>query len=63
MNNIGQRIRELRKKNDLTQEKAEYFQFWKKDHEEDLEIARQAVAEYPGDCRYLYWLASNERII
>ncbi len=117
MNNIGQRIRELRKKNDLTQEKladflgvtyqsvskwecgttlpdlamivplarvlhvsadellgmkpaeqderrayfdAEYFQFWKKDHEEDLEIARQAVAEYPGDCRYLYWLASNE---
>ena len=117
MNNIGQRNRELRKKNDLTQEKladflgvtyqsvskwecgttlpdlalivplarvlhvsadellgmkpaeqderrayfdAEYFQFWKKDHEEDLEIARQAVAEYPGDCRYLYWLASNE---
>ncbi|MBQ8511885.1 MAG: helix-turn-helix transcriptional regulator [Clostridia bacterium] len=117
MNNIGRRIRELRKKNDLTQEKladflgvtyqsvskwecgttlpdfamivplarvlrvsadellgmkpagederkayfdAEYFQYWKKDHEEDLEIARQAVAEYPGDCRYLCWLASNE---
>lgn len=117
MNHIGQRIRELRRKNDLTQEKmadylgvtyqsvskwecgttypdlamivpiarllhvtadellgmdapenderkayfdGEYFQFWKKDHEEDLEIARQAVAEYPGDCRYLYWLASNE---
>jgi len=117
MNNIGQRIKELRKKNDLTQEKladllgvtyqsvskwecgttmpdlamivplarvlhvsadellgmkpseqderkayfdSEYFQFWKKDHEEDLEIARQAVAEYPGDYRYLYWLASNE---
>ena len=117
MNNIGLRIRELRKKNDLTQEKladflgvtyqsvskwecgttlpdlamivplarvlnvsadellgikppeqderkayfdSEYFQFWKKDHEEDLEIARQAVAEYPGDFRYLYWLASNE---
>lgn len=117
MNNIGQRIKELRKKNDLTQEKladflgvtyqsvskwecgttmpdlamivplarllhvsadellgmkpaeqderkayfdSEYFQFWKKDHEEDLEIARQAVAEYPGDYRYLHWLASNE---
>ena len=117
MNNIGQRIKELRKKNDLTQEKladllgvtyqsvskwecgttmpdlamivplarvlhvstdellgmkpveqderkayfdSEYFQFWKKDHEEDLEIARQAVAEYPGDYRYLYWLASDE---
>ncbi len=117
MNNIGQRIKELRKKNDLTQEKladflgvtyqsvskwecgttmpdlamivplarllhvstdellgvkppeqderkayfdSEYFQFWKKDHEEDLEISRQAVAEYPGDYRYLHWLASNE---
>ncbi len=117
MNNIGLRIRELRRKNDLTQEKladflgvtyqsvskwecgttlpdlamivplarilqvsadellgmkppekderkayfdAEYFQFWKKEHEEDLDIARQAAAEYPGECRYLYWLASNE---
>lgn len=117
MNNIGQRIKELRKKNDLTQEKladllgvtyqsvskwecgttmpdlamivplarvlhvsadellgmkpveqderkayfdSEYFQFWKKDHEEDLEIARQAVAEYPNDYRYLHWLASDE---
>ncbi len=117
MKNIGQRIKELRKKNDLTQEKladflgvtfqsvskwecgatmpdlalivplsrvlhvstdellgvkpaeqderkayfdSEYFQFWKKDHEEDLKTARQAVAEYPGDFRYLYWLASNE---
>ena len=117
MNTIGQRIKELRKKNDLTQEKladllgvtyqsvskwecgttmpdlamivplaralhvsadellgmkpveqderkayfdSEYFQFWKKDHEADLEIARQAAAEYPGDYRYLHWLASNE---
>lgn len=117
MNNIGQKIKELRKKNDLTQEKladflgvtyqsvskwecgtttpdialivpiarllhvstdellgmklaeqderkayfdSEYFQFWKKDHEKDLEIARQAAMEYPGDCRYLYWLASDE---
>jgi len=117
MNSIGQRIKDLRKQNDLTQEKladflgvtyqsvskwetgitmpdlgmivplarvlhvsadellgmkpveqderkayfdSEYFQFWKKDHEEDLEIARQAVAEYPDDYRYLYWLASDE---
>ncbi len=117
MNNIGQRIKDLRKKNNLTQEKladflgvtyqsvskwetgtsmpdigiivplarvlqvsadellgmkpieqderkayfdAEYFEFWKKDHEADLEIARQAVAEYPGDYRYIHWLASNE---
>lgn len=117
MENIGKRIKELRRKNDLTQEKLadflgvtyqavskwetgisspdlsliapltrllrctadellglaspetderkayfdrEYFQFWKKDHEEDLEISRQAAAEYPGDFRYLHWLASNE---
>ena len=117
MNHIGQKIKELRRKNDLTQEKladflgvtyqsvskwecgttmpdlalivplarvlgvttdellgmkpveaderkvyfdAEFFQHWKKDHARDLEIARQAVAEYPGDCRYLYWLASDE---
>ena len=26
----------------------------------DLELARQAVAEYPGDPQYLYWLASAE---
>ncbi len=115
---IGERIKELRKKNDLTQEKladylcvsyqavskwecgqscpdlsligpltkllhvsadellgltpekyderkayfdAEYHQYWKKDdHEADLEIARQAVAEYPTDYRYLEWLATNE---
>ena len=115
---IGERIKELRKKNDLTQEKlaeylcvsfqavskwecgqscpdlaliapmtrlfhvsaddllgltpertderkayfdAEYHQYWKKDdHEADLEIARQAVAEYPTDYRYLEWLATDE---
>lgn len=115
---IGEKIKELRKKNDLTQEKladylcvsyqavskwecglsspdlsligpltklfhvsadellcltpeitderkayfdAEFHEFWKKeDHEADMEIARQAVAEYPGDFRYLHWLASNE---
>ena len=40
---------------------AEFHEFWKKeDHEADMEIARQAVAEYPGDFRYLHWLASNE---
>ena len=117
MNHIGQRIKELRKKNDLTQEKladylgvtyqsvskwecgttmpdlslivplarllgvstdallgmkpvekderkayfdAEFSRHWIKNQEQDLEIARQAVAEYPGDCRYLYWLASSE---
>lgn len=27
---------------------------------EDLSLARQAVAEYPGSSRYLYWLASSE---
>ena len=115
---IGEKIKELRKKNDLTQEKladylcvsyqavskwecglsspdisliapltrlfhvsadellcltpaitderktyfdAEFHEFWKKeDHEADMEIARQAVAEYPGDFRYLYWLANTE---
>ena len=115
---IGEKIKQLRKKNDLTQEKladylcvsyqavskwecglsspdisliapltrlfhvsadellcltpeitderkayfdAEFHEFWKKeDHEADMEIARQAVAEYPGDFRYLHWLASTE---
>ena len=115
---IGEKIKQLRKKNDLTQEKladylcvsyqavskwecglsspdisliapltrlfhvsadellcltpevtderkayfdAEYHEFWKKEnHEADMEIARQAVTEYPGDFRYLHWLASNE---
>ena len=118
MYNIGQKIKELRKKNDLTQEKladylgvsyqavskwetgvntpdlsligpltnllhvsadellgltapenderkayfeAECFEHWKKDdYNADYEIALQAVAEYPGDFRYLEWLASTE---
>ncbi len=117
MNDLGKRIKELRKRKDMTQEKladmlgitykavskwecgmtspdvamivplarildvstdellglvpiekdekkayfdAELFEFWKKDHEKDLEISRQAVAEYPTDYRYLHWLASNE---
>ena len=115
---IGERIKELRKKNDLTQEKladylnisyqsvskwecgvtmpdlsmiapltkllhvsadellgltdnavderkayfdAEYEEFWKKDdHDADYLIALQAVREYPGDFRYLEWLANDE---
>ena len=118
MVNIGKRIKELRKKNDLTQEKladflgvtyqavskwetgiaspdlsliapltrllnvtadellglsapetderrayfdAEYKDFWKKDdHDADYLIAKQAVEEYPGDFRYLEWLATVE---
>ncbi|MBQ7968214.1 MAG: helix-turn-helix domain-containing protein [Clostridia bacterium] len=115
---IGEKIKQLRKKNDLTQEKladylcvsyqavskwecslsspdisliapltrlfhvssdellcltpeitderkayfdAEYYEFWNKVNiEADLEIAQQAVMEYPGDFRYLHWLASVE---
>ena len=115
---IGEKIKQLRKKNDLTQEKladylcvsyqavskwecglsspdisliapltrlfhvsadellgltpeitderkayfdTEYHEFWnKEDKESDLEIAQQAVMEYPGDFRYLHWLASIE---
>ncbi len=118
MNNIGKRIKELRKKNDLTQEKladylgvtyksvskwetgvtfpdlsmivplskllrvttdellgakieepderkaffdAEYHEYWlKEDHERDLELARQAVIEYPDEFKYLEWLAGAE---
>ena len=121
MQNIGERIKELRKKNDLTQEKLatllgvtdkavskwergatmpdlalivpmarlfgvstdtllgmnpsdndprkqyfdeEYFEYWKKDdHESDYLIAKQAVAEYPGDYRYLNWLGAVEYYI
>ncbi|MBQ3100431.1 MAG: helix-turn-helix transcriptional regulator [Clostridia bacterium] len=118
MNNIGKRIKELRKKNDLTQEKladylgvtyksvskwetgvtfpdlsmivplskllrvttdellgvkteepderkaffdAEYHEYWlKEEHESDLELARQAVIEYPDEFKYLEWLAGVE---
>lgn len=119
MNNIGQRIKELRKKHDMTQEKladylsvthkavskwecgvtvpdlalivplarvlhvttdellgnassevhderkaffeAEYHEYWMKtDHNADLKIAQQAVAEYPAEYKYLEWLASVE---
>ncbi|MBR6558609.1 MAG: helix-turn-helix transcriptional regulator [Clostridia bacterium] len=117
MNEIGKRIKELRKKKDFTQEKladmlgitykavskwecgmtvpdismivplarllsvstdellglvpierderkayfdSEYFDYWMKDHEADLEIARQAVSEYPSDFKYINWLAYDE---
>ena len=121
MYNIGQKIKELRRKNDLTQEKladylgvtyqcvskwecgvtspdlsliapltrllhvsadellgltasenddrrayfdAECFEYGKKDDPEgDYPIALQAVAEYPGDFKYLEWLAATEYCI
>ncbi len=121
MQNIGKRIKDLRKQNDLTQEKLanllgvtdkavskwecgatmpdlalivpmarllkvstdvllgnappeqderkryfdeEYFDFWNKDdHEADYLIAMEAVAEYPGDYRYLHWLGTVEYYI
>lgn len=117
MNNIGQRIKELRKKNDLTQEALADFlgiiykavskwecgmtvpdialimpltrilhvtadellggkteeadvrraeldercdNYWKYDQEEMYQMADQAVREYPGDYKYLAWLAGME---
>ena len=115
---IGEKIRELRKKNNLTQEKLadlvgvsfqavskwendlnapdlsliapltrllrvtsdellglteaqnderlafleeQYDDFWKRsDHGADLELAKQAAAEYPQNARFLHWLASDE---
>lgn len=39
----------------------EYYQYWQKiDSEADLEIAKQAVAEYPCEYKYLEWLATRE---
>ncbi len=117
---IGERIKELRKKNDLTQEKlAEYLcvsfqavskwecgltcpdlsmvvplakllhvttdellgmnevgeserrtyldehcdRYWLYDNIENYELAKQAVSEYPGDYKYLHWLASMEYFV
>ena len=38
-----------------------YRDFLSRPHDAaDLDLARQAVAEYPGDPQYLYWLASAE---
>jgi len=51
---------------EITDERKSYFdeeynEFWNKVNiEADLEIAQQAVMEYPGDFRYLHWLASVE---
>lgn len=115
MNNIGNKIKELRRKHDMTQEKlADYLgvsyqsvskwetgvtspdlslivplarlfkvttdelfgvncenerrteldeiyeNYWLKNHDEMYRIAIQAVAEFPGDYKYLQWLASME---
>lgn len=39
----------------------EYHQYWlKTNHDADLEIAKQAVSEYPEEYKYLEWLASVE---
>ncbi len=117
---IGERIKELRKKNDLTQERlADYLcvsyqavskwecglscpdfsmivplakilhvttdellgmnevevserraeldehcdHYWLYDDLENYELAKQAVSEYPGDYKYLHWLASMEYFV
>ena len=39
----------------------QYDDFWKRsDHGADLELAKQAAAEYPQNARFLHWLASDE---
>ncbi len=49
-----------------TDERLSYFEekyvdFWKRsDREADLELAKQAVAEYPQNARFLHWLATDE---
>ena len=38
-----------------------FFEYWKQDDKQkNYEIARQAVAEYPGNMEYVEWLASAE---
>ena len=38
-----------------------FHKYWEHDDKEkNYQIALRAVAEYPGDFRYLHWLASNE---
>ena len=39
---------------------AVYDNYWKKDVAETYAVARQAVSEFPGDFKYLEWLASME---
>lgn len=39
---------------------AAYENYWQKDTDEMLGMAAQAAAEFPGDCKYLEWLASME---
>lgn len=36
--------------------------YWKYDHEETYQMTCQAVSEYPGDYKYLAWLAQMEQI-
>lgn len=115
MNYIGEKIKELRRKNDMTQEKladylcvsyqtiskwetgvsnpdvytiapiarlfgittdellgvtsgdcrragydSAYENYWQKDITEMYNIAKEAVAEFPGDMKYLEWLAAME---
>ncbi len=118
MNYIGEKIRELRRKHDMTQEKladmlsvsyqtvskwecgvsspdvymiaplsrlfgvttdellgvasgdarraeydAAYENYWQKDISEMFKMAQNAVSEFPGDMKYLEWLASMEYYI
>lgn len=42
---------------------AAYENYWQKDINEMYRIAKQAVKEFPGDYRYLEWLASMEYYI
>ena len=45
----------------LTFLEEQYDDFWKRsDHGADLELAKQAAAEYPQNARFLHWLASDE---
>ena len=42
---------------------AVYENYWQKDYAEMYDIAKRAVAEFPGDYKYLEWLASMEYYI
>ena len=45
----------------LTYYEKQYIDFWKRsDHEADLELAKQAAAEYPQNAHFQNWLASDE---
>ena len=40
-----------------------YRDYWKKDKEASYQMAKQAVKEYPGETKYMEWLASCEYFI